>query len=30
LRLSLAIAPVTWLAGAVIAAAHERFRVDPP
>jgi len=30
LRLSLAIAPVTLLAGAVIAAAHERFRVDPP
>lgn len=30
LWLSLAIAPVTLLAGAVIAAAHERFRVDTP
>ncbi len=30
LWLSLAIAPVTLLAGAVIAAAHERFRMDTP
>jgi hypothetical protein len=30
LWLSLAIAPVTLLAGAVIAAAHDRFRADTP
>jgi len=27
---ALAFAPVIWLAGAVIAATHERFRLDTP